>query len=417
MTKHISHPIIPHLIIPLLMTLALTPAQGCAQEESTRIRLGSEVLLEEELDLLHGKRVGLITNHTGALPEGGTLAGELVARGIRLVALFSPEHGFRGAADEGEAVGDSDDPLTGIPVYSLYGKTKKPTPEMLEGIDILLYDIQDVGARFYTYISTMGLAMEAAAEAGIPFVVLDRPNPLGGERIEGPVIEDSLRSFVGQYPVPVVYGLTCGELAQMMVGEQWMNIGTWTGLTVIPMNGWKREMLWDDTGLSWIRPSPNIPDPGTALIYPATCFIEATALSEGRGTSSPFRIIGAPFVSQHLLASTLTNARLPGVEVDPATFIPASSKHAGQGCEGVRMTVSHVSTFRPVAVGIRILVELRDTYQGRIGFDEQRLKRLLGASKAVEMLLGGAGWEEIASLLEVGVSDFRVLALKYRLYE
>lgn len=401
----------------LLIGCLVSVNHGCTGQNRPRVRTGAEVLLEERIGMLAGQRVGLITNHTGRLHNGRSLAQELVARGIRLEALFAPEHGFRGVAEAGEHLDDGSDSLTAVPVFSLYGATRKPTPAMLERIDILLYDIQDVGARFYTYISTMGLALEAASEAGITFVVLDRPNPLGGLRVEGPVMEDSLRSFVGQYPIPVVYGLTCGELAQMILGEQWMNAGPGTKLTVIPMKQWNRSMLWDETGLSWIAPSPNMPDPGTALIYPATCFIEATALSEGRGTSFPFEVIGAPFIDQDLLADRLRSANLPGLQVDPVRFTPASSKYTGKPCGGVRLTVSSDQVFQPVATGIQILVRLRDTYHGKIGLNERILKRLLGASTPVEMLLGHAASEEIIPFLEVGVGEFRALSTKYRLYD
>ncbi|MEK9136788.1 MAG: DUF1343 domain-containing protein, partial [Bacteroidota bacterium] len=227
--------------------------------------------MSKELNLVKGKKVGLITNHTGRLSSGQHLVDTLLAQGISVVALFGPEHGVRGEAAAGEKVGDTIDAKTGIPVFSLYGKTRTPTSDMLRDVDVLVYDIQDVGARFYTYISTMGLCMKAAIESGIPFIVLDRPNPLGGLKVEGPILEDSLKSFVGMYPIPLVYGLTCGELAMMINGEGWLATSAKADLTVVRMEGWTRSMLWDDTGLSWIRPSPNIPTPVTALVYPGTC--------------------------------------------------------------------------------------------------------------------------------------------------
>jgi uncharacterized protein YbbC (DUF1343 family) len=286
-----------------------------------RVSTGADVLVAEHLDLLKGKRVGLITNHTGRVSSGEFLVDVLLGKKINVVALFGPEHGIRGEAAAGDAVDDGVDDQTGIAVYSLYGATRKPTPTMLEGVDILMYDIQDVGVRFYTYISTMGLAMEAAAEHGIPFVVVDRPNPIGGLKLDGPVLIDSLRSFVGMYPIPVAYGLTCGELAVMIKSEGWLDLAK-LDLTVIWMEGWKRTMLWDDTGCPWVRPSPNIPTPATALVYPATCFIEATNVSEGRGTERPFHFIGAPFIDGGTLSGKLNALRLPGVRFSPTEFTP-----------------------------------------------------------------------------------------------
>lgn len=251
------------------------------------VKLGNDVLVERHLQLLEGKRVGLIVNHTARLSSGQYLVDMLVQRGIVIVALFGPEHGIRGEGLAGEKISDTKDEKTGIPIYSLYGKTRKPTAEMLANVDMLVYDIQDVGVRFYTYISTMGLCMAAAAEKGIPFIVLDRPNPLGGEKVDGPILDDSLKSFVGMYPIPIVYGLTCGELAKMINAEGWFatkESGLLNrlkcNLTVITMEGWKRKMPWGDTGLEWVPPSPNIKSAQTALVYPMTCLIEATNISE-----------------------------------------------------------------------------------------------------------------------------------------
>src|SRR5512147_368248 len=235
------------------------------------VSVGTDFLLKARLDLVSGKRVALIVNHTALTAEGIHLVDALRSRGVAVVRMFGPEHGVRGAAAAGEKVSDGFDSATGIPVTSLYGKIQKPTREMLRDVDILLYDIQDVGARFYTYISTMKLCMEAAAERGIPFVVLDRPNPLGGVLVDGPVLEDSLRSFVGCAPIPIVYGLTAGELARYLVGERLLARGPNPDLLVLPVEGWIRKEMWEGTGLQWIPPSPNLPTQASALAYPATC--------------------------------------------------------------------------------------------------------------------------------------------------
>ncbi len=258
---------------------------------SAAVKTGADILVERRLDLVKGKQVGLITNHTGRLSTGEFLVDALRARGVHVVALFAPEHGIRGQAQAGASVQNETDSATGIPVYSLYGATTRIQQSMLKGIDLLIYDIQGLPVRFYTYLSTMGLSMEAAAEAGIPFIVLDRPDPLGGQIVDGPIMQDSLKSFVGMYPLPVVYGLTCGELAQMINRERWLSNGVQANLTVVPVEGWTRGMSWGETGLTWYPPSPNIPTAATAFVYPATCFIEGTNLSEGRGTSQAVRSV------------------------------------------------------------------------------------------------------------------------------
>lgn len=380
------------------------------------VRVGADILVRDRLAVLQTKRVGIITNHTGRLSNGTPLVDTLVARGIRVTALFGPEHGIRGAAAAGEKLADARDPATGIPVYSLYGAVRKPTAAMLANVDLLLYDIQDVGVRFYTYISTMALAMEAAAERGIPFVVLDRPNPLGGTLTDGPVRVDSLTSFVGHLPVPVVYGLTCGELARMIAGEGWLAGGVRPDLTVIPMEGWERRMLWTDTGLPWPRPSPNLPTFHCALIYPATCFIEATALSEGRGTDAPFRMVGAPFVDGALLATRLQGHALPGVQWSPVRFTPRSSKHAKVSCGGIRGDVTDPAAFRPMLTALTLLSEIRKAYPAEIGVRPGAMNRLMGSTVPYAELAGGRSPGAIPPLWQEETARFEARAAHYRLY-
>ena len=374
------------LLLATLVSLLMNPPS--LLHPQTVISTGADVLIKKKLELVHGRRVGLVTNHTGRLSSGEFLIDALRAKGVHVTALFGPEHGIRGAAGAGDTIGDTVDAGTGIPVFSLYGTQTSPTETMLKDVDVLVYDIQDVGARFYTYISTMKLCMEAAAGKGIPYVVLDRPNPLGA-RVDGPLLEDSLRSFVGPVRLPVVYGLTVGELATMINTTGLLKGGAHANLNVLWMEGWFRDMRWNDTGLPWIAPSPNIPSPGTADIYPATCFLEATNVSEGRGTPEPFRQFGAPFLNGDTLAARLNARVLPGVRFSPASFTPISSKHEGEMCYGAQATITDLASFRPVVTGLTILRVLLDTAPGRVTLNPSSLGRLLGIQRAYDVLIAG----------------------------
>lgn len=385
-------------------------------EAGTKVQWGADILVEERFDLVRGKRVGLITNHTGRLSSGKYLVDALRDRGIDVVALFGPEHGIRGMATAGELVHDSIDAATGIRIFSLYGRTKKPTAEMLSGIDVLIYDMQDVGARFYTYISTMTLAMEAAAENGIPFVVLDRPNPLGGRLIDGPVMPDSLKSFVGLLPIPVVYGLTCGELAMMVNGEGWLASGSKVNLTIVPMKGWSRSMIWKETDHEWIPLSPNIPTELTAVVYPATCYIEATNVSEGRGTDRPFETLGAPFIDGNLLASSLNQLGLPGIRFMPIEFTPTSSKFKGEQCHGVRLDVTLQEAFRPVLTGITIIRVIQRHWPDELRFRSNFLAQLLGIPGLEVQFSNGVLPETIQSTWASALENFHRRSSDYHLY-
>ncbi|MFW5955136.1 MAG: exo-beta-N-acetylmuramidase NamZ domain-containing protein, partial [Rhodothermales bacterium] len=354
------------LIFLVLMLAACRPTASdaihSAPPDRQVVTTGAEVLASSGFAMLQGRRVGLIVNHTAMVGE--THLADLMheADGVELIALFGPEHGIRGTADAGARVGDGMDPRTGVPIYSLYGETRKPTQAMLENVDALVFDIQDVGARFYTYISTMGLAMQAAAENDIDFFVLDRPNPLGGNYVSGFVLEPEFESFVGQFPIPTTHGLTVGELAAMIVGEQLMSGLDGLRLEVLDMRGWERDMLWADTGLDWLPPSPNIPDVETALVYAGTCLFEAAEASEGRGTYEPFKLIGAPFGSSEAYAEHLNELALPGVRFLPESFTPVSipgmsmsPKLQDTPLEGVRIEVVDETTFAPVETGIHVL--------------------------------------------------------------
>ncbi len=380
------------------------------------IKTGADVLVERQLDLVKGKHVGLITNQTGRLSTEESLVEALRARGVNIVALFSPEHGFRGQAAAGTAVENQIDSATGIPIISLYGSSGKISRSALNGVDVLVYDIQGLSVRFYTYISTMGLAMEAAVEAGIPIVVLDRPDPLGGSLIDGPLLQDSLRSFVGMYPLPVVYGLTCGELAQMINGEGWLSGGVRVNLTVVPLEGWTRGMAWKQTGLKWIPTSPNIPTPATADVYPVTCYIEGTNLSEGRGTTKPFSQFGAPFVNAQAMAAALDSLSLPGVRFGTASFTPSSSKFVNRTCHGVTVEITDTKSYRPVAVGLHIVDLLARRYPKQCVFDRKWLCLLFGNREVLDVGDGKRTAEDVAGGWDLEAGKFLELAQRYRMY-
>jgi uncharacterized protein YbbC (DUF1343 family) len=323
------------------------------------VRSGLEVLARRRFRPLRGARVGLVCNPT-ALDGRLRHAVDLLAaqRGLHLVALFGPEHGVRGDVQYMESVADARDPRTGVPVHSLYGSTVdslRPAPAQLAGIDVLCFDVQDVGSRYYTYQATMMLCMEAAAAAGVRFVVLDRPNPVGGLAVEGPALRPGFESFCGLHDLAVRHGMTVGELANLFRAERGLDLD----LEVVPCEGWRRRDRWDATGLPWVMPSPNMPTPETALVYPGLCLLEGTNLSEGRGTTRPFHLLGAPWLDAGRLAADLAAERLPGVRFRPAHFTPTWDKHAGELCHGVELHVGDADAFRPFRTGLACVVHAR----------------------------------------------------------
>lgn len=388
------------------------------------VKTGDELLFEKHHDIIKGKRVGLITNHTAVLSNGMHLADALSAdKEVKLAALFGPEHGIRGDAPDGKTIQHGVDPKTGAPVYSLYGAITKPTDEMLRDIDVLIYDIQDVGARFYTFISTLFLAEEAAAEHGIPFVVLDRPNPIGGERVEGPVRDDSLKSFVGWAPIPVAHGMTVGELATMANELGWLKDGIKANLTVVRMEGWDRNLWFDETNLRWIKPSPNMPTLRTATVYPGTCFIEGTNVSEGRGSPKPFEYLGAPWIQPDSLARELNGYGLAGVKFAPVDFTPVNielvttdPKYKKQLCHGVYVDVTDRKIFEPVKTGVAILIGLHKLFPTEFRFRERWINRLTGTPRVRDMILEGRSLPEVVSLWKEDVERFEAARAKSLLY-
>jgi uncharacterized protein YbbC (DUF1343 family) len=341
--------------------LFLLAAFALACSAAAEVKLGNEVLAASGFKVLKGKRVGLITNPSGVNRNlDSTLEILRAAPGVNLVALFGPEHGIYGDVPAGDKIQSRTDERTGLPVHSLYGVTRKPTPEMLAGLDALVYDLQDTGCRSYTYISTMGVAMEACAEAGLEFIVLDRPNPLGGLRVEGPMLEDKFRSFVSQWDVPYVYGMTCGELARMINGERWIKKPC--KLTVVPLKGWKRWMTWRDTGLPWVPASPHVPHGESPLFQVAVGMLgEIGGVSTGIGYTLPFQCIAAPGLDPHQFAAALNSHRLPGIRFKPITYKPYYFTFKDQVISGVQLYFTDPARAPLTAVNFYALEALKKT--------------------------------------------------------
>lgn len=371
---------------------------------------GIDVLKRDGFALLKGKRVGLITNHTGRDRDGNPTIDVLhKAPEVKLVALFSPEHGIRGALDQ-EKITNSTDEKTGLPVFSLYGETRKPTAEMLKDIDVLVFDIQDIGARFYTYVSTMGLAMAEAAKNGKTFVVLDRVNPINGTDVEGPLADGDKLSFIAHHQIPVRHGMTVGELAQLFNKERAIN----ADLQIVRVEDWKRSQWFDETGLAWINPSPNMRSLTQATLYPGVCLLEPTNVSVGRGTDTPFEVVGAPWIDGRKLAQVLNNANLPGVRFVPVRFTPKASVHKDVECGGVNIIVTDRRNFEAVLMGMEIAVQLHKLYRKDFGAD--RFNRLLVNQKVYDAFLQGSDARALKQLWESDLEGFRVIRRKYLLY-
>ncbi len=368
-------------------------------DQPPRVLNGIDVLRRQSFAPLAGKQVGLVTNHTGLAADGTSTIDLLYkSSACKLVALFSPEHGIRGTADEG--VSSSVDQATGLPIYSLYGETQRPGPEMLHGLDALVYDIQDVGVRFYTYSTTMAYCMEEAAKAGIPFFVLDRPNPVTGLIVEGPMLDPDKTSFVGYMPLPVRHGMTLGELARFINMEKKLG----ADLHVIEMEGWRRGYYFDETGQIWVNPSPNMRSLLEAIFYPGVCLLEGTNISVGRGTDTPFERIGAPWVEPRQLASALNAARLPGIGFVPVFFTPAASTNQGQRCGGVDLLLTDRKSFQSVLTGITLISVLHSLYPDK--FQVDKTIRLLGNQQALDAIKRGEPPAKVMNAADPAVRDF-----------
>jgi uncharacterized protein YbbC (DUF1343 family) len=392
--------------------------------ENPRVIIGAEQLFSPEYEkLIKGKRVGLITNHTGLLPDGTHLIDLLNDhRDVDLTVLFGPEHGLRG--EEDTHVADGVDKKTGLPIISLYGKLRKPTKEMLEKVDVLIFDIQDIGARYYTYIKTMLNVLEAAAEEGIPYIILDRPNPITGDYVDGPMGKP-LESGSGIGNIPITHGMTVGELALMFNGKRKEKGLPTAELTVIPLKNYERNQWYDNTGLPWVKPSPNMLTLNTAIIYPATCLLEGTNYSEARGTMKPFEVLGDPWVDGEKLKEKLNSYNLKGVRFKSRSFVPDSivdgiriypPKFLGEKCEGVEIVVTDRDNFQSAKAGIFILHALLELYPDKFEWRNARMDGLLGTSKVREQLQAGVSPEQIVKEWDDAEEYFRKKREKYLLY-
>ncbi|MGW6705237.1 exo-beta-N-acetylmuramidase NamZ family protein [Streptomyces sp. NPDC054956] len=398
-------------------------ARGSATESApgpapaaARVRTGFERLAADGYAVLAGQRVGVVTNPTGITADARHLVDVLHAdERVDLVAVFGPEHGFRGTAQAGGSEGAGRDPATGLPVYDTYDKSGQRLADVFTaaGVDTVVFDIQDVGARFYTYIWTLYDCMRAAALAGKAVVVLDRPNPVGGARAAGPVLQRPYASFVGREPIALAHGMTAGELAGLFAGE-FLGPGS-VRPRVVRMDGWRRDSFFDATGLPWVPPSPNMPTPGTALAYAGTCLFEGTNLSEGRGTTTPFELVGAEGVDRRW-AEAANALELPGVWFREAYFTPSFSKHSGKPCGGVRLIVHDREAFDPVRAGIGLLVTARRTWSGFAWRTDHWIDRLTGSDRVRLMVDAGAGVEEIAGDWAQGLARFAAVREAYLLY-
>lgn len=370
---------------------------------------GIDVLAADEFRLLAGRKVGLITNHTG-LDRNGKSTLELLsaAPNVKLVTIFSPEHGLKGELDE--RVSDTTDPLTGLKVFSLYGETRKPTKESLEGVDTLVYDIQDIGARFYTYIATLGMCMEAAAESQLKFVVLDRPNPITGLQVCGPT-NDRDGAFTAYHTIPVAHGMTVGELAQMYNRERKINCD----LEIVRMKGWRRSMWLDETNLTWVHPSPNMRSLTQATLYPGIGLLEGSNLSVGRGTDTPFELFGAPWIEERKLAARLNGLGLKGVRFVPYRFTPTASKFAGKSCGGVQVILVDRNAFEPVEAGLSIARELKNLFGDQFEFD--KVNNLLFNKAVLAKVKESTAPQVYAPLWEADLAAFRSMRAQYLIYE
>ena len=404
-----------------------------------RVKLGVEVLFEKHLDLIRGKRVGLITNPTGVDGKLESVIELFRAHPeVKLAALYGPEHGVRGNAQAGEYVAFYFDEQLKLPVFSLYGQSQKPPADMLtnideymrrydtqhagkqveagmmQSVDVMVFDLQDVGTRVYTYIATMAYAMQACAEAGIPFVVLDRPNPVNGVTMEGPILEyPALSSFIGLYPIPLRHGMTAGELARLFNGKF---LKKKVELTVVTMENWRREEWFDETSLPWVIPSPNLPTPDSAAVYPGQVLLEGTDLSEGRGTTRPFELFGAPWIDGYALARQLNELHLPGAKFREAWFTPTFSKFSGKLCGGCQLHITDRSVYRPVATVLAELAVIKQLYGDKLELHASYFDKVMGTSSVREALERGEPAEKIVAGFKAGLEEFAREREPYLLY-
>ncbi len=421
--KLIRTRLVPACATAAFVALAALPALAQrTPSRPPRVQLGVDQLIKQDFKPLRGKRVGLITNPTGITGDLRSTIDVLhKAKDVDLVALFGPEHGVRGEQYAGDQIEDARDAITGLPICSLYGKQRKPSPEILEDIDVLVFDIQDIGSRSYTYISTMTVAMEAAAENDVSFVVLDRPNPITGQKLEGRPLDLSHRSFVGYLPVPYLHGMTVGELALMINGEGWLAGGIKCDLQVIKMRGWRRDMWYDQTGLCWIPTSPHVPRADTALFYAATGIMgELQVISEGVGYTLPFELAGLPDVNPQALADELNQRKLPGVFFRPTYFKPYYTRYAKQTCGGVQLVFTDRDEVELTTIQFHIMDVIRRLHPDISLFGSKRdamFDKVCGTDQIRRMFEMDRPIDDIISTWREGVDEFREKREPYLLYD
>jgi len=397
-------------IVSLALAAFPSPASPKRSGRAARVQTGLDVLEAEKFARLRGKHIGLITNHSGVDSQGRSNV-ELLSKaaGVQLVALFSPEHGLAGRNNE--KITSSKEPSTGLPVYSLYGETLRPTDQMLQGIDALVFDIQDAGIRFYTYTVTMAYCMEEAAKRNIAFFVLDRPNPMGGDIVEGPMLDADKTSFLAYSPIPVRYGLTIGELAQFFNAEQ--HIGA--DLHIVAMKNWHRNYFFESTGIKWIPPSPALRTAKGSILYPGIEILQSAGVSVGRGTAAPFEEFGAPWMNGEEVASALNERHLPGLRFSEQPFIPVGGPYSGERCGGVSIRITDRAAVRSMRLGLEIAEILNKLYPQQ--FSSAKLLDLLGNSETVQELQSGIGPEKIVGNWTAALADFDKARRKYFLYK
>jgi uncharacterized protein YbbC (DUF1343 family) len=403
----------------LLLSFLFTTI-SCSQNK--KLETGADLLLPEYLSALKNKNIGLVTNSTGVLSNGTPIYKGLLNHGLKATLIFAPEHGFGINAPAGQKVNNSTTAYDSIKVYSLYGSTKKPTKEMLKNVEVLIYDIQDLGTRFYTYISTLFYVLQAAAENNIPVYVLDRPDPLNGITIDGPVLKEDQKSFVGIAPLPIQYGMTPGELALYFSGEGLLGKNLKADIKIIKMKNWKRDSYFDDYYTKWTKTSPNIPDFETALVYPGTCFIEGTNISEGRGTFKPFLTIGAPFINSLNLINILKEIGTEGLALNPVQFTPVSipgmsenPKYMNQTCSGISIKVTDRNKFKSVEFGIKLIYALRELYPDKFQLTDY-FNKLTGDISVHTEIMDGTKPDKIIKSWHKELKSFNKIRKKYLLY-
>ncbi len=406
----------------VIIILYLIPINIISQ--SNYCKVGADILLSEKFNLIKNKNIGVVTNHSAILNNAVHLVDTLNnISNIKIIALFGPEHGIRGNAPDGQTIKDGIDTKTNIPIYSLYGKNRKPTKEMLRNIDVLIFDIQDIGARYYTFISTLYYTMIAAAENNIQIIVLDRPNPIGGIIVDGPIRKKEFKSFVAIAPIPIQHGMTIGELANLFNEEGWLGDNLKADLIVVSMKGWKREMLFNECNSKWIKPSPNIPNLNTAIVYPGMCLLEGVNVSEGRGTNSPFLTFGAPYINSTELIKELDQLPHDGLELSKISFTPRSienmskyPKYKNVKCNGIKLRITNQKNVRALRFGVEVLYAIHKLYPSEFKFRKNWLDKLFGDTYLTEMIKNNSSPKQIFEMWSSDINEFKKLRKKYLLY-